>query len=285
MAIKESDIVICGHGSGTPSTKNMLSYLSTRYNSLAPNGKHKGIVKVMRLKALTDSGRKNFHDTYATILGRNNYNQSLRSYVYKTYNGKYYSDCSSSGCATFQRIGYNIPLLNTAGIYQSNLFEEVPVIIKSGHITNPDVLKVGDCLLFVGSDPSRPLQIGHVEYIYEIKNTTTTTSNTTSNSTYTKTQFIKDVQKAIGVTVDGIAGTKTLNATVTVSKTKNNKHAVVLPIQKYLNSLGYDCGNPDGVAGTKFDVALKLYQKQWMSNPDGEATAKGTTWKKLLGLA
>lgn len=113
----------------------------------------------------------------------------------------------------------------------------------------------------------------------------TPTPDPSTSIAYTKTQFIKDVQKAIGVAVDGIAGSKTFAATVTVSKTVNNKHAVVLPLQKYLNSLGYNCGTPDGVAGAKFDIALKQYQSQWMSKPDGEATAKGTTWKKLLGLA
>lgn len=101
--------------------------------------------------------------------------------------------------------------------------------------------------------------------------------------TYSYEQFVRDVQSAIGVTVDGIAGPKTLGATVTVSKSKNNRHAVVRPIQKYLNSLGYDCGTADGVAGSKFDAAVKKFQT-WMTNPDGEITAKGNTWKKLLKL-
>lgn len=180
MAITEKDITICGHGSGTPSTKNMYTYLESRYKSIAPNGKHKGVVAVRRLKALTDSGRKKFHDTYKTILGRNVYNQSLRSYVYSPYKGKYYSDCSSSGCATFKKIGYSVSLLNTAGIYTSSLFETVPVKIKNGHITNPEILDVGDAILFVGNDPSRPLQIGHVEFVHEIKAATKETTTTTT---------------------------------------------------------------------------------------------------------
>lgn len=173
MAITEKDITLCGHGSGTPSLKNMYTYLSNRYKQIAKNGKHKGVVSVKRLKPLTDSGRKKFSTTYKTIIGRNTYNQNLRSYVYTKYkDGKYYSDCSSSGSATFKKIGYNVPLLNTEGIYTSSLFETVPVKIKNGHITNPEILKVGDAILFVGSDPSRPKQIGHVEYIYEIKAST-----------------------------------------------------------------------------------------------------------------
>lgn len=107
----------------------------------------------------------------------------------------------------------------------------------------------------------------------------------TSDTTYSKTQFIREVQAAIGATVDGIAGSETLSKTVTVSKTKNNRHAVVRPLQTYLNFLGYDCGTVDGIAGTKFDTAVKAYQKDNGCVVDGEITAQKTTWKKLLGLA
>ena len=109
-------------------------------------------------------------------------------------------------------------------------------------------------------------------------------NNTYVGSTYTKTQFIKDVQKAIGAKVDGIAGKETLSKTVTVSNTKNNRHAVVKPIQKYLNVLGFSCGAVDGIAGTKFDDAVKAYQKANGCVVDGEITAQKTTWKKLLGM-
>lgn len=103
-------------------------------------------------------------------------------------------------------------------------------------------------------------------------------------TTYTKTQFIKDVQSAIGAKVDGIAGKETLSKTVTVSKTKNNRHAVVRPIQKYLNTLGFSCGVEDGIAGAKFDAAVKAYQKANGCVADGEITAQKNTWKKLLGM-
>ena len=117
--------------------------------------------------------------------------------------------------------------------------------------------------------------------------TTTSTSNKASNTTtatYTKTQFIKDVQKAIGAKVDGVAGNETLSKTITVSKTKNNKHSVVKPIQKYLNALGYNCGTADGIAGTLFHNAVIKFQKNNGCTADGEITAKAKTWKKLLGL-
>lgn len=164
----EKQIVIAGHGSGFPTTKNMYDYLSNRYKLTAPNGKHKGLVAVRRLKSFTDSERQKFHDAYRSILGRNYYSQDLREYVFTPYKGRYYSDCSSSGDACYKKAGHDVGWLNTAGIYNSSKFETVPVIIKNGHVENPDVLKVGDALLFIGNDPSRPLQIGHVEFVYEI---------------------------------------------------------------------------------------------------------------------
>lgn len=169
----EKNITICGHGSDKPSLKNMFTYLDDRYNKKAPNGKHKGVIKVMRLKAMTDEGRAKFVKYFDTILGRNFYSQDRREYCYvKFTDGKYYSDCSSVGIKTYEKCGYQFPrTLNTAGIYESDLFEEVPVDIVYGHILNPEVLKIGDALLFVGDDPKRPLQIGHVEYVYKMPTT------------------------------------------------------------------------------------------------------------------
>lgn len=116
---------------------------------------------------------------------------------------------------------------------------------------------------------------GQVKYMWTIP--------VPAGPSYTKKQFIKDVQSSIGAKTDGIAGAETLSKTVTVSKEKNNRHAVVNPLQKYLNVLGYNCGSADGIAGTKFDAAVKAYQKANGCISDGEITAKGKTWKSLLG--
>ncbi len=107
-----------------------------------------------------------------------------------------------------------------------------------------------------------------------------------SSSGYTQKQFVLDVQKAIGVIVDGIVGDETLRNTITVSASKNRKHPVVMPIQKRLNALGYDCGTVDGIAGQKFTVAVNSYQKKVMGyqNLDGEVTAGKKMWKSLLGI-
>ena len=165
--IREREIVLAGHGSSVPSTKNMESYLESRYNQKADNGKRKGLVCVLRIKGgLTPAEQVAFHDAYSSILGRNIYSQSLREYVFTPYKGSYYSDCSSSGDACYSKAGHEVGWLNTAGIYQSAKFETVPVEIEAGHVKNPEILQVGDALLFRGNDPSRPLQIGHVEYVF-----------------------------------------------------------------------------------------------------------------------
>ena len=156
----------------------------------------------------------------------------------------------------------------------------VEVFSSSKYTKSDDYLLRGDILLKEGS---------HVVVAIENGSKTVATSapsaSTTTSSTYTRTQFIKDVQSAIGASVDGKVGNETLSKLVTVSKKKNNRHAVVKPLQRYLNALGYNCGTVDGVAGSKFDSAAKAYQKANGCTADGVITAKQKTWRKLLGLA
>lgn len=208
VVITEDNITICGHGSGRPSTKNMKTYLSQRYSQYASNGKHKGVVCVRRLKGMTDTKRQQFHDYYETILGRNVYSQSLREYVYTPYKGTYYSDCSSSGCFTFAKLGFSsVKYYNTAEIYYGSEFETVPVKIKNGHITNPEVLMVGDAIMFVGNDSSRPLQIGHVEYVYEMPSNFGNTVHETETSYGLEDASSKD---------DSLSGEYTVNEALNI---------------------------------------------------------------------
>lgn len=169
--VTDRDFTICGHGGGRPSTKNLNVYSTTRYNQKAENGKRKGIAEVRRYLTMSLDNEKKFVVTYKTILGRNLYSQDWREFVYepRKKDGKYYSDCSSSGMATYNEIGLPTGgLLNTAGIHNSGRFKTVDVTIKDGHIMDPWKLRPGDCILFRGNDPSRPLQIGHVEYVYKM---------------------------------------------------------------------------------------------------------------------
>lgn len=103
---------------------------------------------------------------------------------------------------------------------------------------------------------------------------------------YTLEQFVRDVQKACGASVDGIAGPETLSKTVTLSQSKNSTHAAVKPVQKRLAALGYTMvGKADGIAGIKFTNAVIHFQEGNKCWVDGEITAGNTTWKKLLGMA
>lgn len=102
---------------------------------------------------------------------------------------------------------------------------------------------------------------------------------------YTLAEFVKDIQSATGSGVDGIAGKETLSNTLTISAYLNRKHPAVYHIQRRLKSLGYNVGTIDGIAGGKFTAAVKAYQKNNGCVSDGEVTARGMTWKKLLGMA
>lgn len=261
--VLEKDVIIYGHGSGTPSKKTLLAYTNERYAKVAPNGKHKGIASVRRFKALTDTGRVKFEEKFRTALGRNKYSQNLRGYVYSKHkDGNYYSDCSSIGMATLKAIGYNVGsyLLNTAGIYWSSLFEDVPVVIAKGHITNPEVLKVGDAILYIGNDSSRPRQIGHVEWVAAMPNVPapelkkyTGEFPTLPSRGYYKTgdknapTNIKRVQMLVNwinggsIAVDGIYGNKTAEA-----------------VKKAQKALGVTA---DGMFGKETLTAAKAYRK------------------------
>lgn len=150
---------------------------------------------------------------YNTLLGRNKYSQSLRSYVFKKYKGAYYSDCSSSIAACYK--AENLPirspggstLPNTVGMYQSKDLMDVDVCIKNGIIQNPDKLRVGDLLLFAGKDSSRAYAdyVGHVEMVHTIANGKVTvcghgsgTPRKTELNAYCKSRFSSKTNTKLG---------------------------------------------------------------------------------------
>lgn len=110
--------------------------------------------------------RKRVLEQYKKMLGRNIYSQdiTLRECAVEPYkDGKYYSDCSSSIRRAYRAADIGLDNIggNTAGIHQKGRL--VPVTIVNGQIKDPEKLRKGDCMMFRGNDPSRPLQIGHVE--------------------------------------------------------------------------------------------------------------------------
>lgn len=104
---------------------------------------------------------------------------------------------------------------------------------------------------------------------------------------YLQKDFVREVQFCCKAGLDSIAGPQTLSKTVTVSAKKNRKHTVVLPLQKMLQSQGKYTGALDKIAGAKFTAAVNAYQSIRLGyrKPDGEITAKGKMWKKLLGIS
>ena len=97
--------------------------------------------------------------------------------------------------------------------------------------------------------------------------------------------FVKEIQKAFGAKVDGIAGPETLQKTKTLSQDKNNTHVAVKAVQQRLWELGYtQVGEADGIAGVKFTAAVKAFQKDNGCWVDGEITARNKTWRKLLKM-
>lgn len=221
--MKESDVTLCGHGSGHPRIIAANKYNSSRYSQTVTKGGktwHKGIVCILRPKGMTDTLRKAYHDKYKTILGRNHYSQDKRGYCYKAYSdGKYYSDCSSSQCLTLKAIGLDMPDYNTEAMFDSSKFEHLNIKVENGHIMEPDKLKVGDQILYAGSSADRTLHIGHVEGVYAI-------GSSSGNDTVLKYQkFLNEnyaqlLKSYCGglLTEDNDYGKKTRNASVCVWK-------------------------------------------------------------------
>ena len=126
--------------------------------------------------ATANERRLKVRDRYKKYIGRNHYSQARRDYCEKKYSdGKYYSDCSSSVSYAYKGAGEGFGILRTTGMYSNKKFKDVPVKINAnGTIANPEVLEIGDMLLFAGTDTSRKAYgyVGHVEMVGEISGKT-----------------------------------------------------------------------------------------------------------------
>lgn len=115
-------------------------------------------------------------------------------------------------------------------------------------------------------------------------------SNTATNK-FDNIDWTKRLQKAFGFkgsNIDGKAGAKTLEATPTIKR--GMKGEVIKLLQEKFKALGYFKLEPNGKYGNHpyhdmYDAVIK-YQKEvvGLSKPDGEFTAKGKSWKTILGL-
>lgn len=120
----------------------------------------------------------------------------------------------------------------------------------------------------------------------EIKNPSSSTPKPSSK--YTQDDFIADVKKILKLK-SSATNLQVFNKTVTLSIKTNRRHALVLPLQKYLKALGYYKDNTDGCFGKNTEKAAKLYQEKVVKQKnkkyiDGIISARGYMWKKLLKL-
>ena len=125
--------------------------------------------------ATANERRLKVRNAYRKYIGRNHYSNARRDYCTKPYkDGKYYSDCSSSVSYAYKEAGEGFGILNTVGMWNSKKLVDVPVTIKNGVIQNPEVLRIGDMLLFAGNDVGRKSAgyVGHVEMVGEIAGST-----------------------------------------------------------------------------------------------------------------
>lgn len=103
---------------------------------------------------------------------------------------------------------------------------------------------------------------------------------------YSFNDFMGDVQDVLNVEDKE----DVLDKTITISTSINWKHSIVLVLQKYLKSLGYDLGKYglDGKFGPDMKKVIMDYQKNVVGLKgnlvDGVITAKRYTWKSLLKL-
>ena len=96
LSIDGDHVILCGHGSGWPSYKDMAAYCRSRYNTLAPGGWRKGLVCVRRY-ILDDAepvqpayipGWHQEEDGWRYYLGTDGF--YVRNAWYQDTNGKWY---------------------------------------------------------------------------------------------------------------------------------------------------------------------------------------------------
>lgn len=99
---------------------------------------------------------------------------------------------------------------------------------------------------------------------------------------YTQEDFIAEVCSILKVKTPREA----LKKTVTLSSKKNKKHALVIPVQKYLQALGMYKGAIDRDFGILTAFAVDDYQKTILAyrKTDSEITARKKMWQSLLKL-
>ena len=119
---------------------------------------------------------------------------------------------------------------------------------------------------------------GNVVYSKPSTPTPTPAKVSITNAEVKELQRILNVGRA-GLVVDGIIGPKTLAAVKKYTVEQGDTGNLICWVQKRLNTLGFNCGLPDGIAGNKTMNAIYAFQK---ANGLGIGYLGGTDYDYLL---
>lgn len=227
--------------------------------------------------------RLRVRDKYREILGRNRYSQAKRDYCYrKASDGCYYSDCSSSISYAYKEAGYSFGILNTVGMYESKKLKRVDVPIKKGIPQDVSKLRIGDLLLFAGSDPSRAEWdfVGHVEMVGEINGGVVTLYGHGSG-TPSKKSMVAYCGQRQGARTSTKRGNKGLIKVVRYIQDDDNGNGDTIPVvtvkdvQSALLTRGYKLPvyGADGEYGPETASAIKAFQHDRGQDETGEINA------------
>lgn len=236
--------------------------------------------------------RLRVRDKYREILGRNRYSQAKRDYCYKkASDGCYYSDCSSSISYAYKEAGYGFGILNTVGMYESKKLKRVDVTIKKGIPQEVDRLRVGDMLLFAGSDSGRAYAdfVGHVEMVGEINGGVVTLYGHGSG-TPSKKSMVAYCGQRQGARTSTKRGNKGLIKVVRFIQDDDDGNDDSIPVvtvkdvQSALLTRGYKLlvYGADGEYGPETASAIKAFQHDRGQDETGEINA---ALLDALGLA
>lgn len=273
-------LVANGGGVAAKSYANNYSRIAVIIRPLYKNlDEAKAVVKEAKkwIGYLEKASNRNL-ENYTANVGYNNYNifakhakEATGSSVY--VNGAYWCDMFVDD-VFIRALGVNRSKQLLGG-WSAYTPDSANLLKKAGG-TNVlvDAVKYGDIIFFKNS--TRICHIGIVTngYIEQPAGN--------DKFEYSQEEFLKDIYAITGVKT----ASKALAKTVTLSANKNNKHPLVLPVQKKLKALGYYEGIPDRDFGKLTTEAVNRYQNIVLKYKvvDGEITKGSKMWKSLLGI-